>query len=62
MANTVYPSTKRFNGKTYYLQDRWYSAMQAKSKAARLRRDGYLVRVVREREGDRGYSIYRRHR
>ena len=54
-------STKRFNGKKYDLwESKFMKRSDALSKAAKLRKQGILARVVayKDRQGQKRYAIY----
>lgn len=49
------PETRKINGKSYRLSTSWGAKARAKKEAARMRKTGYNVRVIRQFGG---YGIY----
>ena len=43
--------TKRFDDREFRLEDRYQAYYKAKEDATRLRKQGYKVRLVREKSG-----------
>jgi hypothetical protein len=51
--------TRKVNGKYYFLVDRGFNKLKAKSKANELRKKGFNVRIFSD---SNGYSVFRRHK
>jgi hypothetical protein len=54
----------KIGGKLYYPEDTGYTKLKAKSKADKLRNQGYNVRVIKDKDYGDGssYALFRRHK